>query len=61
MKKVMYVIKKIVLGLCMLYTINVLISKTGNVVPINIYSIGLVSALGIPGIISLLILKKLIV
>ena len=60
MKKVLLIIKKIVIALCMLYTFNVLIGKTGNIIPINTYSILLVSLLDIPGMILLIILKKIV-
>lgn len=60
MKKVLLIIRKIVIGLCMLYTFNVLVSKTGFVAPINIYSLIIVSVFGLPGMISLLVLKILL-
>ncbi len=60
MKKILFIIRKIVVALCMLYTFNVLVSKTGYTVPINIYSIGFVSVLGMPGMVSLLILKVIL-
>lgn len=61
MKKIMLVIKRIVMGLCMLYTFNILVSKTGLIIPINIYSIAIVSLLDIPGILLLLLLKKILI
>lgn len=61
MKKFMFIIKKIVMGLCMLYTFNVLISKIGLIVPINIYSVSIVSLFDVFGIVLLVILKKLII
>lgn len=61
MKKIMLIIKRIVMGLCMLYTFNILVSKTGLIIPINTYSILLVTILDIPGIILLLILKKFLI
>lgn len=60
MKKIMIVIRKIVIAICMLYTFNLIISKTGYMVPINVPSITFVSFLGLPAIISLLILKFII-
>ena len=37
------IIKRIVYSLCLLYTINIFIYKTGKTVPINFYSIAIVS------------------
>jgi hypothetical protein len=33
------IIKKIVWSLCLLYTVNIIISKKGKIIPINIYTI----------------------
>lgn len=60
MKKIAKIIKKIVLAICMLYTFNLIISKTGYVVPINASSITIVTLLGLPSVISLYVLKILI-
>ncbi len=60
MKKIMFVIKRVVIAVCMLYTFNLIISAAGYLVPINVASITVVSILGLPSVISLLILKILI-
>ena len=51
------IIKRIVYSLCLLYTINIFIYKTGKTVPINFYSIAIVSVFDFLGVIVLLYLK----
>ena len=53
-------LKKIVLALCLLYSINILLSNFGIIIPINIFSITTVSLLGGPGIIGLVVLNKML-
>lgn len=54
---IMTIIKKVVWSMCILYTINVIISATGYLIPINIYTISLTAFLGVPLITGLIILK----
>ncbi len=51
------IIKRIVYSICLLYTINIFIYKTGKTVPINYYSIIIVYLFDILGIIAILYLK----
>ena len=51
------IIKKRVYSICILYTINVFIYKTGKTVPINYYSIFIVCLFDFLGIIALIYLK----
>lgn len=51
------IIKKLVYSICILYTINVFIYKTGKTVPINYYSIFIVCLFDFLGIIVLIYLK----
>ena len=51
------IIKKLVYSICILYTINVFIYKTGKTVPINYYSIFIVFLFVFLGIIALIYLK----
>ena len=46
------IIKRIVYSLCLLYTINIFIYKTGKTVPINFYSIAIVSLFDFLGVIT---------
>ena len=51
------IIKRIVYSLCLLYTINIFISKVGKIIPINMYTIILVTFFGFLAILSLIYLK----
>lgn len=59
MKVIYKILKKIVLSLCMLYTINLIVSKIGIIIPINIASIAGTSILGLPLVLGLVILYKI--
>lgn len=60
MKYIVLVLKRIVMAICLIYAVDLIISSVGLLIPINIYSITYVSLLGIPAIISLAILNKLL-
>jgi pro-sigmaK processing inhibitor BofA len=51
------IIKKLVLSICLLYTINVFISRIGKIIPINIYTIILVYFFDFLGIIAIIYFK----
>ncbi len=53
----MIYIKKMVLSLCLMYTVNIMISPSGKNVPINIFTILIVYIYNILGIIAILYLK----
>lgn len=53
----MFIIKKIVWALCLLYTINVIISSVGKNIPVNIYTIIITALLDIPAILGLIFLR----
>ena len=57
LKKIFKGIKKIVVAIALLYSFNVLISSLDILLPINYVSVGVVSILGIPGLLSLLAVK----
>ena len=57
LKKIFKGIKKIVVAIALLYSFNVLISSLDILIPINYVSVGVVSILGIPGLLSLLAVK----
>lgn len=54
------IIKKMVFSLCLLYSFNIIVGKTGFLLPINYYTIALLMLFGIPGVIGLIILIKLV-
>lgn len=53
-------IRKIIIAIFMLYGLNILISPMNIIIPINIFSIVVISLLGIPGLLSLVLLFLLI-
>ena len=60
MKLLFKIIKRIVLSFALLYSFNLLVSSYNLNVAVNIYSLLMVSILGIPGMIALLSLKLLL-
>ena len=60
MKYIVLALKKVVMAICLLYAVNLMTTNVGLLIPINIVSISYVSILGIPAIISLVILNKLL-
>lgn len=51
------VIKRIVFAICLLYTVNIFITKLGKMVPINIYTIIITYFFDFFGIIAIIYLK----
>lgn len=54
LKNIFKLVKKVVLAIALLYSFNLLVSSMNILIPINYISIGVVSILGIPGLLSLL-------
>lgn len=55
-KKIASVLKKIVVAFFMLYGFDLLVSSINMYIPINLITVGVTSILGIPGLLSLVIL-----
>ncbi len=53
----MYIVKKLVYTLCLLYTLNLILSSVGKIVPINIYTIIIVYIFDFFGILAIIYLK----
>ena len=51
------VIKRIVFAICLLYTVNIFITKMGKMVPINIYTVIITYFFDFFGIIAIIYLK----
>jgi len=51
------IIKKLTVSMCLLYTVNIIISKTGKYIPINIYTILITCFFDFFGIIAIIYLK----
>ncbi len=56
LKKVIAIVKKIVFAFLLLYGLNVLVNSLNITIPINIFSLGIVSFLGVPGLVSLVVI-----
>lgn len=48
------IIKKIIFSFVMLYGLNLLVNSMNVLIPINIFTIGTISVLGVPGLVSLI-------
>lgn len=62
MRKIIFkLVKSLCVGLIFLYSINIFLSDLDVNVPINIITIGVSTILGIPGIVSLVLLNIFII
>ena len=57
MKLFYKIVKKLCIGIFSIYSINILFSLVNIVIPINIYTIGMSSFLGIFGIMGIITMK----
>lgn len=57
MKHLFKIVKKLCLGIFSIYSVNVLFSSINVLIPINLFTIGMSSFLGVFGIISVIIMK----
>ena len=55
-KKVVSLLRKVVVAFLVLYAFNILVNSLNIVIPINYFTIGTVTVLGIPGLLSLIAL-----
>lgn len=60
MNKIISVVKKIIFGLIVLYSFNLIMKNINVFIPINLYTIGTVSFLGFPGLFVLIGLVMII-
>ena len=51
------ILQKIVYTICLLYTVNIIISKIGKIIPINMYTILVIYFFDFFGIIAIIYLK----
>lgn len=54
------IVKKVTAAFLIIYGINLIISNINIFVPINVVSVGVVSILGVPGLVSLISLSYII-
>lgn len=60
MKHLFKIVRKLCLGIFSIYSVNVLFSSINVLIPINLFTIGMSSFLGVFGIISVIIMKFII-
>lgn len=48
------IVKKVIFAFVLLYGLNVIVSSINIFIPINIFTISIVSLLGVPGLLSLI-------
>lgn len=59
MKNIFKFIKRIIMSFCLLYTFNLITSKIGFYIPINIITLTIVTIIDFPGILLLIILRSI--
>ena len=59
MKKLFYMVRKIILAIFLLYTYNIIAKSFGLIIPINYITVAIISLLDLPGIALLMIVLKL--
>ncbi len=57
MKLILKIMKRVILGAFLLYGYNLIAVNFNMIIPINIFTIGFVTILGIPSILALLLFK----
>lgn len=57
MKKIFHFVKKVVFSILFLYCLNLITISVNFVIPINFFSVGLLTFLGVPGLASLIIIN----
>lgn len=53
LKKVISLVKKFIFAFVLLYGLNLCINSLNIVIPINVFTLGTVTFLGVPGLVSL--------
>lgn len=53
LKKIISLVKKFIFAFVLLYGLNLCINSLNIVIPINVFTLGTVSFLGVPGLVSL--------
>ena len=60
LKKVFNILKKIIISSFILYGYNLIASPINLIIPINIYTVGILTIFGLPSIFSLIVILVLI-
>ena len=54
LKKLFKIIKRVIISFFLLYGYNLLVQPIGLILPINIYTVGIISLLGVPSMLALI-------
>ena len=60
LKKILKIVKKIIISVILLYSLNLILQPLNINIPINLINIGLITLLGIPALISLIMILLII-
>ena len=60
-KHILFYIKKLIFSFMLLYGLNTMIKSLGIILPINIFNVFIVSFLGVPGLMVLVIIRMFII
>ena len=60
LKKIFLVIKKIIMSAFLLYGYNLIASPLGCIIPINIFTVAIITFLGFPSLFSLIIILLIV-
>ena len=60
LKLIFKIIKRIVISSFLLYAYNLLVQPVGLIIPINVITVGVISILGVPALLSLIFIMVLI-
>ena len=60
MKLLFKIVKMLCLGIFSIYSINILFSLVNIVIPINLFTIGMSSFLGVFGIVAIIVMKFMV-
>ncbi len=60
MKLIIQIIKRIILGIFVIYGYNLIAVSFNQIIPLNCFTVGAVSILGIPALFALILLRVLL-
>ncbi len=55
-KKLINLLKKVIFAFLLLYGLNLLVNSFNVVIPINVFTLGTTTFLGVPGLVSLVVM-----
>jgi hypothetical protein len=60
MKKILTILRKVLVSGLLLYGYNMIAISYGTTIPINVVTVGSITALGFPALFSLILIQKII-